>query len=177
MSPDALNAEELTDHVDEIVDQWTRERPDLDVSGMAIIGRLGRLERAIRARLDVVFAMHDLEAWEFDVLATLRRHGEPHRLTPGELLESMMVTSGAMTNRIDRLEGRGFVRRSKSPTDGRQVLVQLTPAGFDKVEAAVADHAANELTLIDVLDPGQRDQLIELLRLLHHGVVVASADS
>lgn len=160
-----------SDQVDEIVEQWHRERPDVDVSGMAIIGRLTRLEKAIRPRLNTVFAQHDLESWEFDVLATLVRNGHPHQLTPGELLDSMMITSGAMTNRIDRLERRGFVKRSKSPADGRQVLVTLTSKGRRKIDAALVDHAANELAIIAPLQPAQREQLVDLLRILHHAVV------
>ncbi|WP_040493974.1 MarR family winged helix-turn-helix transcriptional regulator [Ilumatobacter nonamiensis] len=154
------------DAVDGIVEQWNRERPDVDVSGMAIIGRISRLERSIRPRLEATFATHDLESWEFDVLATLRRTGDPHQLTPGELLDSMMVTSGAMTNRIDRLEQRGFVRRTRSPHDGRQVLVTLTASGRKKVDAALVDHAANELRIIDGLTTEQRAQLVDLLRAL-----------
>ncbi len=160
----------IPDHVDEIVEQWGRVRPDVDVSAMAIIGRLGRLERLIRPRLNAIFAEHDLESWEFDVLATLLRSGHPHQLTPGQLLDSMMITSGAMTNRIDRLEKRSLVERVKSPTDGRQVLVTLTPAGMAKVDAALVDHAANELEIVSALDPAERDQLIELLRSLHHAI-------
>ncbi len=159
------------DHVDAIIEQWSRERPDVDVSGMAIIGRLTRLERVIRPRLNEVFTKHDLESWEFDVLATLVRTGAPNQLTPGQLLESMMITSGAMTNRIDRLEERGFVKRTKSPTDGRQVLVTLTPRGRKKVDAALVDHAANELAIIDALNSGQQSELADLLRLLHNAIV------
>jgi len=158
------------DHVDEIVEQWALERPGLDVSGMAIIGRITRLEKLIRPRLDAVFAQHDLESWEFDVLATLLRNGAPHQLTPGQLLESMMITSGAMTNRIDRLERRGFVQRTRSPTDGRQVLVELTQTGLQVVDAALVDHAANERAIVDALGPRQRDQLVDLLRGLHLGI-------
>lgn len=160
-----------TDQVDEIVGQWNRERPDVDVSGMAIIGRITRLSQTIRPRLNAVFATHDLESWEFDVLATLLRNGPPHQLTPGELLDSMMITSGAMTNRLKRLEERGFIRRDSSPTDGRQVLVTLTPAGLTTVDAALVDHAANEADIIAALTPRQRDQLIRLLRTLHTAVV------
>jgi DNA-binding MarR family transcriptional regulator len=159
------------DHVDEIIAQWNRERPDVDVSGMEIIGRLTRLDRVIRARLNAVFAEHDLESWEFDVLATLRRNGEPHRLTAGQLLDSMMITSGAMTNRIDRLENRGFVERVKDPADGRKVLVALTPDGMRKVDSALLSHAANERALVSPLDPHQRATLVDLLRLLHHSLV------
>lgn len=159
------------DHVDEILAQWSRERPGVDVSGMAIIGRLNRLQKLVRPRLDEVFAQHGLESWEFDVLATLLRNGEPHQLTPGQLLESMMITSGAMTNRIDRLERRGFVKRARSPSDGRQVLVTLTKRGMRKVDAALLDHAANMLAMIDPLDDDQRDELADLLRVLHHALV------
>lgn len=165
-----------TDAVDEIVSQWNRERPGVDVSGMAIIGRISRLERLIRPRLESVFAAHDLESWEFDVLATLFRNGAPHQLTPGELLDSMMITSGAMTNRIDRLEQRGFVRRAKSPSDGRQVLVTLTARGREKVDAALVDHAANELHLVEGLHRDERARLVDLLRALNTSVVEASAD-
>ena len=159
------------DHVDEILEQWTRERPEVDVSGMAIIGRLTRVEQSVRRRLNTVFAQHDLESWEFDVLATLLRSGEPHQLTPGQLLDSMMITSGTMTNRIDRLEQRGLVERARSPIDGRHVLVTLTETGMKTVDAALLDHAANESAIIEQLTPDQRDQLIDLLRLLHHIVV------
>ena len=155
-----------SDPVDEIVAQWNRERPDVDVSGMAVIGRISRLEKLIQPRLDAVFARHELESWEFDVLATLLRQGEPHQLTPGQLLAAMMITSGAMTNRIDRLERRGLVERTKSPTDGRQVLVTLTSNGLTKVDAALVDHAANERSIIDPLTPEQRSHLIELLGVL-----------
>lgn len=151
--------------------QWNRERPHVDVSGMAVIGRITRLDRAIRPRLDAVFAAHGLESWEFDVLATLFRNGPPHQLTPGALIDSMMITSGAMTNRLKRLEERGFVRRDSSPTDGRQVLVTLTPEGLTTVDAAFVDHAANEADIIAALTPRQQDQLIRLLRTLHAAVV------
>jgi len=159
-------AGEPSDHVDEIVDQWRRERPAVDVSGMAVIGRISRLARAIQPRLEAVFARHGLEGWEFDVLATLLRSGPPHQLTPGELLASTMVTSGAMTHRIDRLEGRGLVERGRSAEDGRRVLVTLTPAGMAVVDAALVDHAANELELLAALDQRERADLIELLRRL-----------
>lgn len=165
------------DHVDEVLDQWGRERPDVDVSAMAIIGRLGRLNVAIRRRLDEVFAEHDLESWEFDVLATLLRSGAPHRLTPGQLIDAMMITSGAMTNRIDRLETRGLVERVKNPDDGRQVLVTLTNDGFTKVDAALIDHAGNELRIISGLEEHQRAELIELLRILNVGATPDARDS
>ena len=117
-----------------------------------------------------VFKVADRET-TIDFLWTLLRNGPPHQLTPGELLESMMITSGAMTNRIDRLQKRGFVERVKDPTDGRQVLVTLTADGLAKIDAALVDHSANELAILQALDDVQRDQLVELLRVLHHAVV------
>ena len=159
------------DHVDEVVGQWELERPDVDVSGMAVIGRITRLNQALRPRLNTVFASHDLESWEFDVLATLLRNGVPYQLTPGELLDSMMITSGTMTNRIKRLEERGLVERVASPIDRRQVLVTLTDTGLAKVDAALVDHAANEAKIIASLTERQRDQLVKLLRRLHAAVV------
>jgi len=158
------------DHVDAIVGQWASERPGLDVSAMAIIGRLGRLDKAIRPLLDAVFTRHGLESWEFDVLATLVRSGAPHQLTPGQLLDSVMITSGAMTNRIDRLEGRGLVERVKNPADGRQVLVTLTSAGLATVDAALVDHVANESAIVEGLSLAERDELVVLLRRLSHVV-------
>ena len=158
------------DHVDSIVAQWRQERPGVDVSGMEVIGRLTRLVEVIRPRLNAVFADHGLESWEFDVLATLVRTGPPHQLTPGQLIDAMMITSGAMTNRLDRLERRGFVQRSKHPDDGRQVLVALTDAGATKLDAALGDHAANELAILQPLDDTQRADLVDLLRVLHHAV-------
>ena len=154
------------DHVDSIIEQWGRERPDVDVSGMALVGRVARLTQTLRPLLDEVFARHGLESWEFDVLATLRRSGAPYRLSAGELVESMMITSGTMTNRINRLEERGLIERVKDPTDGRVVLVALTEQGFELVDAALVDHAANELHLTGVLSKPDREQLDRLLRRL-----------
>lgn len=154
------------DGVDRITEQWAQERPDLDTSGMAITGRVSRLERLVSDRIDEVFARHGLEAWEFDVLATLRRSGEPYELTPGLLMEQVMITSGAMTNRIDRLEGRGLVERSKCVDDGRKVQVALTPAGHATLDAALPDHVANQLAIVSVLDDDERRQLVDLLRKL-----------
>ena len=117
------------DHVDQIVEQWRRERPEVDVSAMEIIGRISRLERVVAPLLDAVFRKHGLESWEFDMLATLRRQGHPFRLTAGQLMSSMMITSGAVTNRVDRLEGRGLISRERDSEDGRVVLVTLTEVG------------------------------------------------
>lgn len=155
------------DHVDRIIEQWNEQRPDVDVEGMAVIGRISRLGRAISPLLAQVFAEHDLEPWEFDVLATLRRSGPPFQLTAGELMSSMMVTSGAVTNRIDRLEQRGLIRRDKDSEDGRIVRVGLTTEGLRKIDSALPDHAANELRLVTALTPEERETLVVLLRKLH----------
>ncbi len=154
------------DHVDEVIAQWQRERPEVDVSGMEIIGRLARLGKAIGPLLDTTFSHHNLEAWEFDVLATLRRSGNPYQLSASQLFKSMMITSGTMTNRIDRLEKRGLTKRTKHPTDGRVVLVELTPTGMDKVDATLADHAINESAILESLNKRDQQQLARLLRKL-----------
>ncbi|WP_296664873.1 MarR family transcriptional regulator [Demequina sp.] len=161
------------DQVDGILDQWHRERPDLDVSGMAVIGRVSRLAVALGVELRRVFAQHGLEEWEFDLLATLRRHGEPFRLTAGQLVASSMVTGGAVTNRIDRLAARGYVRRERDEEDGRVVWVALTDEGRRVVDATLPHHAANELRMIQSLSPSERDQLVALVRKLHAGVAAA----
>ena len=139
------------DHVDHIADQWRRERPDIDMQPMEIIGRISRLERRLAPRLAEVFAEHKLEAWEFDVLASLRRSGAPYELTPGQLLDTMMITSGAVTHRITRLEERGLVARRPDPDDGRVVRVHLTDEGLRVIDAALPAHVANEADIVSVL--------------------------
>ena len=167
-------ADDDRDGVDEILEQWRRERPDVDTSAMGLIGRIGRLERVIRPQLDKVFASHGLESWEFDVLATLRRSGEPFTLTAGALLSSMMITSGTMTNRIDRLQQRGFVERRSDPADGRVVLVALADAGMALIDRALPDHAANESMIVSSLSARDRTTLQGLLRQF---LVALSADA
>ncbi|MGH1504167.1 MAG: MarR family winged helix-turn-helix transcriptional regulator [Acidimicrobiales bacterium] len=163
--------EATLDSVDLIEAQWRRERPDVDVWPMAVIGRISRLERAFKPLLERVFARHGLEAWEFDVLASLRRAGEPYQLTPGQLLDTMMVASATMTHRLDRLEGRGLVVRAKSVDDGRRVIVALTADGLATIDGALDDHVANEAALLGALDDEQRDALVDLLRILHRSLV------
>ncbi len=177
VSPNAVPADAPDDEtprpdsVDLIEAQWRRERPDVDVWPMAVIGRISRIERAVRPLLERVFARHGLEAWEFDVLATLRRAGAPHALTPGELLDTMMVASATMTHRIDRLEERGLVERARSAEDGRRVIVALTASGLATIDGALDDHVANEAALLGALDDRQRDTLVDLLRILHRSLV------
>lgn len=158
----------MPDHVDLVLSQWSTERPDLDVSAMGVIGRLGRVQRLVDARLRATFAQHDLDAPSFDVLATLRRSGTDG-LTPAGLMRAGMVTSGAITQRLDRLEERGLVQRAPSDADRRSVLVSLTDAGRALVDAALPDHVATEERLLAGLDRDQRDHLASTLRtLLEH---------
>ena len=156
----------MPDHVDFVLDQWATERPDLDMAPMGVVGRLLRLTRRIDAELDRTFSAHGLDRPAFDVLATLRRAGSPHRLTPAQLMRASMVTSGAITQRLDRLERRGLVTRSPSEHDGRGVDVTLTAEGKRLIDAALPDHLANEQRLLAALTPAQRKALTDTLRRL-----------
>ena len=156
----------MPDHLDFVLAQWARERPDLDVSAMGVLGRLSRLSPLIGAELTKAFAAHGLDRPSFDVLATLRRSGPPFSLTPAELMRSSMVTSGAITQRLDRLEARGWVTRKPSESDGRGVNVALTEEGLALIDAALPDHVRNEERILAVLSAEQRDQLAEILRTL-----------
>lgn len=145
---------------------WRRERPDLDVSPLEVLSRVDRLSRHLdRARRDA-FAAHGLESWAFDVLAALRRAGAPYQLSPGQLVTQTMVTSGTMTNRVDRLAANGLVQRSPDPGDRRGVIVRLTDAGRERVDSAVADLVRREHQLLGRLDDGERDALVGTLRRL-----------
>jgi DNA-binding MarR family transcriptional regulator len=154
------------DEVDTIVEAWHRERPDLDVAPMEVLSRISRLARHLDRIRANAFSAHDLESWEFDVLAALRRSGQPYRLSPGQLLRETLVTSGTMTNRVDRLAARGLVTRQDHPEDRRGVLVQLTQAGKDAVDAAMADLLTAERRLLGALDVTEHDQLTRSLRIL-----------
>ncbi len=159
----------MADHVDAILDQWAVECPDLDVSPMAIVGRLSALARLVDGRLKENFARHGLDGPGYDVLATLRRSGEPYRLTPGDLMRSAMVTSGAITQRLDRLEARGLVRRSAADGDGRSVHVTLTAAGRRLVDEVMPGHLETEQQILAGLSDRQRRDLADgLRRLLEH---------
>jgi DNA-binding MarR family transcriptional regulator len=153
----------MTDHVGRIQQEWARERPDLDVTPQGVIGRLHRLAGFLTEELCTVYRQHGLGEGDFDVLATLRRAGAPYERTPGELAEHTMVTTGAMTKRIDRLEGAGLVRRRTSDRDGRGRVIALTAAGLELIDAAFTDHMANEHRLLGQLTPPEADQLAALL--------------
>ncbi len=158
------------DAVDRITSQWNAVRPDVDVSPIKVIGRVSRLSRLLDRRLAENFARFGIENWMYDVLATLRRSGEPYERAAGALVRQTMVTSGAITNRIDRLEQRGLVERA-SAADRRKVIVRLTTKGRDLVDNVVLAHMATENEILAALAPRQRNELARHLRatLLHLG--------
>jgi DNA-binding MarR family transcriptional regulator len=154
------------DPVDKILAQWRRERPDLDVSPMGIIGRMGRLAKHLERAIQETFSEFDLTIGEFDVLAALRRSGQPYQLSPTELFNTLMVSSGTMTHRIDRLEQAELVRRIPDPRDRRGTLIELTDKGFDLIEKAVEAHVVNEHRILSVLAESERETFTQLLRKL-----------
>ncbi len=157
------------DEVDRIVAAWRRERPDLDVGPLEVLSRVTRLARHLDRARSAAFDRHDLVTWEFDVLSALRRAGAPYQLSAGQLVGQTMVTSGTMTNRVDRLVERGLVRRLRDPADGRGVMVRLEDGGRSVADAALADLLEVESGLLAVLDPGEHKELSRLLRDLLTG--------
>jgi len=154
------------DEVDELVAGWRAERPDLDTEPLQVLSRVSRLARHLDLARRTAFAAHDLESWEFDVLSALRRQGAPYQLSPGALLRATLVTSGTMTNRIDRLTEAGLVSRHPDPLDKRGVLVELTGMGKAVADDALTDLLERERELLSGLDSGQQAQLASLLRVL-----------
>jgi DNA-binding MarR family transcriptional regulator len=154
------------DAVDRIVDQWKRERPDLDASPMHVFGRITNLHGVLGELLGTVFERYGLGRGEFDILATLRRAGPPFELTAGELSGSTMVTSSAVTKRVDRLESAGLVSRRAADDDARGRLIRLTSRGRKLIDEAVEEHVRNETRLLAGLTPAERSALIDLLRKL-----------
>ncbi len=155
------------DAVSVILAQWRRERPELDVFPMGVIGRIKRLSVILHGRLDTVFAQYGLVRGEFDVLATLRRSGEPFCLAPTALFATLMVTSGTMTHRLQGLERRGLIERQPNPDDARSLLVRLTASGRELIDRAVEAHVRNEQRILQAC--GQKDLEIldaQLTRLL-----------
>lgn len=155
-----------SDDVDAIVEAWRRERPDLDVEPLHVFSRVSRLARLLDLDRTSAFARHELEGWEFDVLSALRRAGEPYQLSPGRLVQETLVTSGTMTNRIDRLATKGWVERLPSPTDRRGVIVRLTQEGQSAVDAAMADLLSREGELLDDMSADERAALTRALKRL-----------
>ncbi|MEV5967749.1 MarR family transcriptional regulator [Kribbella sp. NPDC051952] len=156
----------MADHVDLVLEQWGEQRPDLDASPMGVIGRLSRLNQLFDNELRRNFSQHELDRASFDVLATLRRSNSEHSLTPAGLMHSSMVTSGAISQRLDRLEARGLVTRAPSETDGRGVRVTLTAEGLRLIDAVLPTHIDTEDRLLAGLSETERDQLAGLLRAL-----------
>jgi DNA-binding MarR family transcriptional regulator len=154
------------DQVDRILDQWRTERPDLDPSPMAVIGRLSRAAASATAELAVTFTRHGIDASTFDVLATLRRQGSPYRLAPAALATEAMVTTSAVAQRLNRLETLGLVSRQPHPDDGRGKLVELTSTGKELIDRVLPDHLATEERILDVLSPQERSTLAKLLSRL-----------
>ena len=153
------------DSVDKIISQWNQVRPELDVSPIEVIGRVSRLSRLIDRRLAENFARFSLENWMYDVLATLRRSGEPYELTAGDLMRDTMVTTGAVTNRIDRLEQRGLVERATS-SDRRKVIVRLTKLGLDTVDEVATSHLETEREILSSISARQQHDLAAMLRTM-----------
>ncbi|WP_182524868.1 MarR family winged helix-turn-helix transcriptional regulator [Nocardioides dongkuii] len=158
-----MDGDPRLDHVGRILAQWAAERPDLDVAPMGVIGRLHRLAARLTEELVAVYAEHGLGEGEFDVLATLRRSGAPYELAPGDLAASTMVTSGAVTKRVDRCVERGWVTRRVSDADGRGRVVALTPAGRELIDRAFEAHVANEQRLVGLLPERDSARLARLL--------------
>ena len=162
------------DPIDRLIDQWRRERPDLDPAPMALLGRLFRAARAADRAVEAELTAHGLQPGWFDVLSALRRSGAPHRLSPGRLSAAVMLSTGGMTKRLDRMEEAGLLQRSPDPGDRRGVLVGLTARGRRVVDAAVDAHVANEARLLVGLSAAERTQLERLLRRLDASIAGAT---
>ncbi|TFD59780.1 MarR family transcriptional regulator [Cryobacterium suzukii] len=156
----------MPDRVDRIIEQWNTEKPSLDVSPMAVIGRLSRTALVVESRLARTFAQHGLDAASFDVLATLLRSGAPYRITPLGLAHEAMISTSAVAQRLNKLESRGFVVRRANPDDGRGTLVALTDAGKDLIETALPDHLETERAISAALSSEEQAVLAELLQRL-----------
>ena len=152
------------DEVDRLIAAWQKERPDLDFSPLAVLSRITRISKHLDIARRNAFA--ELETWGFDVLASLRRVGDPYQLSPGQLIQETMVTSGTMTNRLDRLEELGLITRTQDPSDGRGSLVTLTKAGAKAVDSAMEDLLSRERELLKMLNKSEQSQLAALLREL-----------
>jgi DNA-binding MarR family transcriptional regulator len=155
-----------TDATARVVAAWHRERPDLDFTPLEILSRVTRLAKHLDVVRRAVFEGHDLQVWEFDVLADLRRAGAPYELTPGQMTAQMLVSSGTMTNRIDRLEASGLVTRHHSTSDGRVTRVRLAEEGRERVDGAMADLASREAEILAPLSPQDREATARALSAL-----------
>lgn len=163
------------DDVDRIVSAWRRQRPDLDVSPLEVLSRVTRIAKHLERVRKATFDSHNIEVWEFDVLVALRRSGEPYALSPTTLMADTLVTSGAMTNRINRLTARGLVKRRSDPLDGRRVAVALTPSGKRLVDDTFADFIQRESEVLENMAPSDQKTLASLLRELSISIEQPSA--
>jgi len=154
------------DTIDRVIEQWAKEKPELDTEPMAIMGRLMRVAKYMESRVAALHKKYDLKMGEFDVLATLRRAGSPYCLTPSALVESMMLTSGAMTNRLDKLEKKGFITRIHNKEDRRSVTVELTREGLTLINKLILEHVAVQQSLLHGLDKNEKMQVNQALKLL-----------
>jgi DNA-binding MarR family transcriptional regulator len=152
--------------VDHVREQWARQRPDLDTSPIGMVARVGRLARYFDHGLERVFAEHGLRRESWDALASLRRIGPPFRLSPTDLYRGLMRSSGAMTNRLHRLERDGLIRRVPDPADGRGLLVELTEQGLRLVDKVASAHLDNEREMLAALTPAEQGRFVQLLRKL-----------
>lgn len=164
------------DGVDDILEQWHRERPDLDPAPIGVIGRISRLAREIEQRLEIVYREHGLEPGWHDVLATLRRSGPPFRLRPSDLTTALMLTSSGTTKRLDRLERAGLVERSADPHDRRAVAISLTVDGLALIDRVTEAHLANERDILRSLADADQRRLADLLRKLQIGLPPLDGD-
>jgi DNA-binding MarR family transcriptional regulator len=158
------------DGVDRILEQWQRERPDLDSSPIGVIGRISRLARELEARLEPVYKAHGLEPGWHDVLATLRRTGPPYQLRPTEFTDALMLTSSGTTKRLDRLEHAGLITRAPDPADRRGTLITLTPKGLELIDNVTEAHLDNERNLLAALSESEQRRLADILRKLRLGL-------
>lgn len=153
------------DAIDRVVEQWAKQKPELDTDPMAMMGRLMRIAKYMETKVADLHKKYDLKLGEFDVLATLRRSGKPYRLTPSELIDTMMLTSGAMTNRLDKLENKGLISREHSKEDRRSVTVQLTQDGLVLIDKLIEEHADVQKSLVKSMTAAQKKQTNQLLKV------------
>ncbi|MBY6199243.1 MarR family winged helix-turn-helix transcriptional regulator [Vibrio hangzhouensis] len=153
------------DAIDRVVEQWANQKPELDTEPMAMMGRLMRIAKYMETKVAELHKKYELKLGEFDVLATLRRSGKPYRLTPSELINTMMLTSGAMTNRLDKLESKGLISREHSKEDRRSVSVQLTQDGLVLIDKMIEEHVEVQNGLVKSLSAAQKKQANQLFKV------------
>ena len=159
-----MSRQSSRDRIDARIAQWASQMPDVDTRGMAIIGRMRWLTLAFRPPIEQVFARHGLDSGEFDVLATLRRSGQPYRLRPTELYRWLMISSGGLTARLGKLSAGGLIERTPDPDDRRSIFVQLTARGSKLIESVFTEDMAVEAAILSLFDPTDLDELEPILR-------------